>query len=45
MAIDRARTALAQVFFRRCFYLFVAVLVLSMAVLLLEPYAARTGHA
>jgi len=37
MAIDRARTALAQVFFQRCFYLFVAVLVLVMAVLLLEP--------
>ena len=37
MAINRARTALAQVFFQRCFYLFVAVLVLVMAVLLLEP--------
>lgn len=37
MAIDRARTALAQVFFQRCFYLFVAVLALVMAVLLLEP--------
>ena len=37
MAIDRARTALAQVFFQRCFYLFVAVLALIMAVLLLEP--------
>jgi hypothetical protein len=37
MAINRARTALAQVFFQRCFYLFVAVLALIMAVLLLEP--------
>ncbi len=37
MTIDRARTALAQVFFQRCFYLFVAVLVLIMATLLLEP--------
>jgi hypothetical protein len=37
MAINRARTALAQVFFQRCFYLFVAVLVLVMAVLLLDP--------
>lgn len=37
MAIDRARTALAQMFYQRCFYLFVAVLVLVMAVLLLEP--------
>jgi hypothetical protein len=37
MAIDRARTALAQVFFQRCFYLFVAVLALVLAVLLLEP--------
>ena len=37
MAINRARTALAQVFFQRCFYLFVAVLALVMAVLLLEP--------
>src|SRR5512134_2993218 len=37
MAIDRARTALAQVFFQRCFYLFVAVLALIIAVLLLEP--------
>ena len=36
MAIDRARTALAQVFFQRCFYLFFAVLALVMAVLLLE---------
>jgi hypothetical protein len=37
MAIDRARAALAQVFFQRCFYLFAAVLALVMAVLLLEP--------
>jgi hypothetical protein len=37
MAINRARTALAQVFFQRCFYLFVAVLALVMVVLLLEP--------
>jgi len=41
MAIDRARTALAQVFFQRCFYLFVAVLALIMTVLLFEP----TPHA
>ena len=37
MAIDRARTAFAQVFYQRCFYLFVAVLALIVAVLLLEP--------
>jgi hypothetical protein len=37
MAIDRVRATLGQVFFQRCFYLFVAVLVLVMAVLLLEP--------
>ena len=37
MAINRARTALAQVFFQRCFYLFVAVLALILATLLLEP--------
>jgi hypothetical protein len=37
MAIDRARAALAQVFFQRCFYLFFAVLALLMAVLLIEP--------
>jgi Ion channel len=37
MAIDRARTALAQVFFQRCFYLFLAVLALITAALLLEP--------
>ena len=28
MAIDRARTALGQVFFQRCFYLFIGLLVL-----------------
>jgi len=37
MAIDRARATLAQVFFQRCFYLFIAVLALIIAVLLLEP--------
>ncbi|RZL95283.1 MAG: two pore domain potassium channel family protein [Variovorax sp.] len=37
MAIDRARTTLAQVFLQRCFYLFVVVLALVMAMLLLEP--------
>ena len=37
MTIDRARTTLAQVFFQRCFYLFVAMLALIMAMLLLEP--------
>jgi len=37
MAIGLARTALAQVFFQRCFYLFVAVLALIMAMLVLEP--------
>ena len=36
MAIDRARAALGQVFFQRCFYLFAAVLALVMAVLLVE---------
>ncbi|HSW19016.1 MAG TPA: ion channel [Ramlibacter sp.] len=37
MTFDRARTTLAQVFFQRCFYLFVAMLALVMAMLLLEP--------
>lgn len=37
MAIDRARAALGQVFYQRCFYLFAAVLALVMAVLLIEP--------
>jgi hypothetical protein len=37
MAIDRARTALAQVFFQRCFYLFFALLALMMVAMLLEP--------
>ena len=37
MAIDRARTAFAQVFYQRCFYLFAAILALVMAILLLEP--------
>lgn len=37
MTIGRARTAVAQVFFQRCFYLFIAVLALIVAVLLLEP--------
>lgn len=37
MAIDRARTALAQVFFQRCFYLFIALLALMMLAMLLEP--------
>ncbi len=37
MAIDRARTALAQVFFQRCFYLFIALLALMMVAMLLEP--------
>ncbi len=42
MAIDRARTALAQVFFQRCFYLFIALLALMMVAMLLEPTPART---
>ena len=37
MTIGRARTTLAQVFYQRCFYLFVAMLALIMAMLLLEP--------
>jgi hypothetical protein len=37
MAIDRARAALGQVFFQRCFYLFVGLLVLLMIALLLDP--------
>jgi hypothetical protein len=37
MAIERVRATVGQVFFQRCFYLFVAVLALVMAVLLLEP--------
>jgi hypothetical protein len=37
MAIDRARTALGQVFFQRCFYLFIGVLALMMVALLLDP--------
>lgn len=37
MRINRVRTTVGRVFFQRCFYLFVAVLALVMAVLLLEP--------
>ncbi len=37
MAIERARTALGQVFFQRCFYLFIALLALMMVAMLLEP--------
>jgi hypothetical protein len=37
MRFDKARTTLAHVFFQRCFYLFVAMLALVMAMLLLEP--------
>ena len=37
MAINRARTALGQVFFQRCFYLFIALLALMMVAMLLEP--------
>ncbi|MDM0022895.1 ion channel [Variovorax saccharolyticus] len=37
MTIGRARTTLALVFYQRCFYLFVAMLALIMAMLLLEP--------
>ena len=37
MTIGRARTTLALVFYQRCFYLFVAMLALVMAMLLLEP--------
>ena len=37
MPIDRARTALGQVFFQRCFYLFAGVLALITAVLMVEP--------
>ncbi len=37
VTIGRARSAVAQVFFQRCFYLFIAVLALIVAVLLLEP--------
>jgi hypothetical protein len=37
MAIDRVRATVGQVFFQRCFYLFIAVLALLMAVLFLEP--------
>ena len=37
MAIERVRTALGQVFFQRCFYLFVGLLVLMMIAMLLEP--------
>src|SRR6186713_1740561 len=37
MAIDRARTALGRVFTQRCFYLFAGLLVLTVAVLLLDP--------
>lgn len=42
MAIYRARTTLAHVFFQRCFYLFIAMLALVMALLLLEP--TQTGR-
>ena len=37
MAIDRARTALGRVFTQRCFYLFAGLLLLTVAVLLLDP--------
>ncbi len=37
MPIDRARTAMGQVFVQRCFYLFVGLLALMMVALLLEP--------
>ena len=37
MAIGRARSTLALVFYQRCFYLFIAMLALIMAMLLLEP--------
>ena len=37
MAINRARTALGRVFFQRCFYLFIGLLVLIMVALLLDP--------
>jgi len=37
MTIGRARTTLAQVFYQRCFYLFIAMLALVMAMLVLEP--------
>ena len=36
MPIDRARTAMGQVFSQRCFYLFVALLALMMAALLVD---------
>ena len=35
--MERARTALGQVFFQRCFYLFIALLVLMMVALVFEP--------
>jgi Ion channel len=37
MALDRARTALGQVFYQRCFYLFIALLVLVGAALAFDP--------
>jgi len=36
-SIDRAREALGQVFFQRCFYLFIGLLVLLTAALFLDP--------
>jgi hypothetical protein len=36
MPIDRARTTIGQVFFQRCFYLFVALLALMTAALLVD---------
>ena len=36
-SIDRARAALGQVFFQRCFYLFVALVLLLSTALFLEP--------
>ena len=39
MAIDRARNALARVFFQRCFYLFFVVLALITVVPFVEPTA------
>jgi Ion channel len=36
MAIERVRTALGQVFFQRCFYLFIGLLALMMTAMLLD---------
>jgi len=37
MPIGRAQAALGQVFYQRCFYLFIGLLALAVAALVLDP--------